>query len=284
MYQRCYISAPAGLELGVLPELLSSRGVAWEWAEAHPYEVTDAIGAIQSADFAIVVLNGTIADYRAVFDAGIALALGKRLLIVQAYSRPLPIDLRKATIVKAGLSNREALSFHLDMFLASPPSSQSFIGSDRKPVEPLAQMPSAKDERLLFTSELERRAYDAVISAGGSAVVEPTHGSDSRFRPDLLAWLGNIDAELLDPVVIEVRTRADANSARQLEKQLLSFMQSTRVRTALVLTADIPPERDQQLSASVLWLTISKFEELTRTGGLGPHVRDNRNRILHGAR
>jgi hypothetical protein len=283
-YHRCYISAPAGLELGVLPQLLSDRTIAWEWAKDHPSDVTDAGGAMRDADFAIVVLNGTIADYRAVFDAGVATGLGKPILLIQTYSRPLPIDLRKATTVKAGLSNSEALGFHLDMFLAVPQVPTSVGPADRPLTSLVAPNSIGKNERRPFNSDLERRAYAAVLVAGGSAVVEPQPDRDARYRPDLLAWLGNLDAELLDPVVIEVRGRVDSKSARQLEERLLRFMHSTRVRMALVLTASSPPDRDQQLSGSVLWLTIDEFEELARTGQLGHHVRESRNRILHGAR
>lgn len=283
-YHRCYISAPTGLELGVLPELLLDRGIAWEWAKDGPFDLVDASGGMRLADFVLVVLNGTIADYRGVFEAGIAIGLGKPILLVQAHSRPLPIDLRTFTTVKAGLGNREALGFHLDLFLASPAISRSPRPVERLPSEALARTSRKREGRTTFETDLERRAYDAVIAAGGSAISEPRSDLDGRYRPDLLAWLGNVDAELLDPAVIEVRSGADAKSARQLEERLLSFMQSTSVRMALVLTTFAPPERDQQLSDSVLWMTIDKFEELARSARLGTYVRETRNRIMHGAR
>jgi fatty acid-binding protein DegV len=114
--------------------------------------------------------------------------------------------------------------------------------------------------------------------------VEPGVDAGSRYRPDLLAWLGNLDAELLDPVVIEVKARADAKTARRVEEQLLSFMQKSRIRTGLVLTADSPPKLSQKISPNVLWMTIDEFENLANNGRLGGEVREVRNRIAHGSR
>ncbi|WP_347093290.1 nucleoside 2-deoxyribosyltransferase [Sphingomonas parapaucimobilis] len=281
---RCYISAPAGLELGVLPDLLADRGVAWEWARKEQPGGIDASDAIRSADFVIVVLNGTTADYRATFETGLAVGLGKPILLVQIHSRPLPVDLRQAASVRTNLSNRDALALHLDMFLATPHSLGTTETSRRGAGDAVPPAPNRAGQRRTFDSDLERRAYEAVVRAGGSAVVQPQSAPDVRFRPDLLAWMGHIDAELLDPVVIEVRGNADKKRARQLEEQLLGFMHATRVRSAMVLTSSPPPFRDHQLSANVLWLTIDEFEELSMTGRLGDHVRQNRNRIMHGIR
>lgn len=282
-YQRCFISAPIGLELGALPGLLADRGISWEWAKDEPIDSHGPTSRIAAADFVLIVLNGTRADYRGVFDAGIAVGLGKPVLLIQAKARPIPLDFRQFTTVKASLSNGEALGFHLDLFLAAPPSTPS------PPVERSEREHASRPSRTRvpqrpFETELEHRAYAAVLDAGGSAIAQPSSGREVRYRPDLLAWLGHLDAELLDPAVIEVRSRVDPKTARRLEEQLLSFMQAARVRTALVLTAAPPPEREQQLSPNVLWLTIDEFESLARTAQLGTHVRKIRNRIMHGAR
>jgi len=281
--QQCFISAPFGLALGVLPELLAKRGVSWEWAKDATLQGQDAKMGIAAADFLLVVLNGTRADYRGAFDAGVAVGLGKPVLLIQTNARMLPLDFRSFTTVKASLSNRDALNFHLDLFLATPTS--ALRPADREVRGSLEQtpIPSKPDQsQIPFKSALELRAYEAIVAAGGSAIYEPRTDSEVRFRPDLLAWLGHLDAELLDPVVIEVKHRAEPITARRLEEQLLGFMHGARVRTALVVTVMPPPPREQQASPNVLWLTIDEFERLAQTGHLGVFVREMRNRILHG--
>ena len=105
-YHRCFISAPIGLELGVLPELLVERGISWEWAKDDTIESQGPTSRIAAADFVLIVLNGTRADYRGVFDAGVAVGLGKPILLIQTRARGLPLDLRRFTTVKVGLRVR----------------------------------------------------------------------------------------------------------------------------------------------------------------------------------
>lgn len=285
-YQRCFISAPFGVELGALPELLGERGISWEWAKGEAGETQNAETGLASADFIVVVLNGTKADYRGIFDAGIAIGLHKPIFLIQTKSHVLPIDFRWFSTVKTSLSNHDALSFHLDLFLAAPhvpPNSTAPAASP--PVRKSSLVPSKPREReRQFDSELERRAYQAIVSAGGTAISEPKSVPEAKYRPDLLAWLGHLDADMLDPVVIEVKGRALPSEVQRLEERLLGFMQAARVRMALVLTAERPPQRDQQLSPNVLWLTIDEFERLTSSAQLGIYVRNARNRIVHGAR
>lgn len=282
-FQRCFISAPFGLALGFLPELLSERGISWEWAKDPTLEGQDAKLGISASDFLLVVFNGTRADYRGAFDAGVAIGLDKPVLLIQTNARTLPLDFRSFTTVKTSLSNRDALRFHLDLFLATPPAALRRAdveeSSARKQL-PISSRPS--QSKAPFETELERRAYEAIVAAGGSAISEPRTDSAAKFRPDLLAWLGHLDAELLDPTVIEIRNRTEPKTARRLEEQLLGFMQASRIRTSLVVTATPPPPREQRASPNILWLTINEFESLAQTGRLGVFVREMRNRILHG--
>src|SRR5690606_15691485 len=94
-YQRCFISAPFGLTLGVLLELLAQRGILCDWPKESLREDQDALTGIAAADFSLVVLNGTVADYRGVYEAGIAVGLCKPVLLIQGKARPLPLDFRR---------------------------------------------------------------------------------------------------------------------------------------------------------------------------------------------
>lgn len=282
-YQRCFISAPFGSALGVLPELLAQRGISWDWAKDTPSEDQDARTGIAAADFSLVVLNGTVADYRGVYEAGVTVGLGKPVLLIQSKARPLPLDFRRFTTVKASLTNIDALAFHLDLFLATPPAASLLANAEDVMREQLPQHGRPREAGTPFASELEHRAYTAILAAGGSAISQPQAYANTKYRPDFLAWLGHLDAELLDPAVIEVKGRVEPKVLRRVEEQLLAFMQGTRVRTALVLTATPLPPREQQISPNVLWLTIDEFEVLAQTGRLGAFVRETRNRILHGA-
>ena len=283
-YARCFISAPSGIDLGALPNVLEERGISWEWAKPDSHINRDASLGIASADFVLVVLNGTRADYRAAFEAGIAIGLRRPVLLIQTKAVALPLDLRRFTTFKANLSNRDALRFHIDLFLATPPSTQSAVGTERSAIDLPTRRPRSREVGLRFESDIERRVYDAVIAAGGSVTAQPQSPKDVRFRPDMLAWLGHLDAEWLDPVIIEVKGRIEPKNVRGLEEQLLHFMEAARARMALVVTAPDDFERDRQVLPNVIWLAVDEFETLARTERLGDYVRDTRNRIMHGVR
>lgn len=283
-YNRCYISAPIGLSLGALPELLAARGIAWEWAQNTNLAEQNSRDQIAAADFALIVLNRTRADYQGIFDAGIAAGLDKPAFLLQSKARPLPVDLRRFASAKVSLSDRNALEFHLDLFLATPRDSVRASVSS-KPVSSLIRRQSDPNSvGPLLKSDMERRVFDAVLAAGGTAIAEPATESHLRYRPDLLASFGAIEPQLLDLVAIEVKTRVATGEALKVEDRLLGFMASARVKTAFVITGAPPPIRGQQLSPNILWVSIELFEDLAHSGRLGGYVRETRNRIMHGLR
>jgi len=281
-YRRCFIAAPFGSELGVLPELLAERNISWQWAAEGVVEPQAPRAAIEAADFMLVVLNGTRADHSSTFAAGIAVGLNKPILLIQTRPLMLPLEYSRFTVVKAKLSNRDALGFHLDLFLAAPPQALPPVDSDR-PHETVSYVSTTRRPQRVFEADIERRVYEAVIAAGGSAITQPTLDSQGKFRPDMLAWLGHLEAEWLDPVVIEVKHSADHKSAAHLDEKLMQFLQTARLKMALVLTGK-PVPQEIGVFPNVLWLTIDDFERLIRTQQLGPYVKATRNRLVHGVR
>src|SRR5688572_28966776 len=81
-YSRCFISAPVGIDLGVLPQLLGERKIAWNWASNDfPVDGRFTIG-IQKCDFAIGILDGSRYDFNVIYEVGVAEGLGKPVLLI----------------------------------------------------------------------------------------------------------------------------------------------------------------------------------------------------------
>ena len=116
----CFVSAPAGMDLGRLPRSLSTRGISWEWAKAAAADVANTYAAIRRADVFIGVLNGSRADYRVIHETGVAAALQKPILLIMSPRRKLPVDLSHFSVAHIKLTDDRALGFHLDAFLAAP--------------------------------------------------------------------------------------------------------------------------------------------------------------------
>ncbi len=286
MSKTCYISAPFGLNLGELPSLLASRNVSWDWASDETLGSENYRRAIQKADMFIGVLNRTKADYRVVHEAGIAAGLDKNILLILTPALKLPIDLSLYSVARAPLSDRTALAFHLDAFLASPKRS---IFEDRDTAGVAALEPTGRSFTNVGTgrqmhSDIERQLCDVLTHNEVSYVAEPLLGDQKRFRPDFLVWLGSQDPELLDPAVIEVKVRVERGKMHVVEQQLMKFMNAAGARSGIIVTQDPAPERKQQGWPNVFWLDIATISHLINTSELGSHLRKARNRAAHGSR
>jgi hypothetical protein len=282
----CFVSAPAGMDLGRLPDFLSTRGISWEWAKAAAADVANTYEAIRRADVFIGVLNGSRADYRVIHETGVAAALEKPILLIMSPRRRLPVDLSHFSVAHIKLTDIRALGFHLDAFLAAP---RRNVFEGRASVASLVPEPpsvSAPTRRRPDTpqSSLEREIFDLIQRTGGSVVAQPEMDQSVRYRPDLLIWLGSQEPELLDPAVIEVKGRDDPRSIRSIEEQLLGFMNTTGVRTGLIITSERVAERAQPTWPTIFWLDLPTFRELLESSRLGPYLRELRNRAMHGVR
>jgi hypothetical protein len=282
----CFVSAPAGMDLGRLPESLSTRGISWEWAKAAVADVANPYAAIRRADVFIGVLNGSRADYRVIHETGVAAALEKPILLIMSPRWKLPIDLRRFSVAHIKLTDDRVLGFHLDAFLAAPRRNVfEGRGSVSSPVPTPPSVPPPTGRRSNTPqSSLEREIFDLIQRTGGSAIAQPETDQSVRYRPDLLIWLGSQEPELLDPAVIEVKGRVDPQSIRSIEEQLLGFMNRTGVQTGLVITSEPVPERAHPIWPTIFWLDLPTFRGLLESSRLGPYLRELRNRATHGVR
>lgn len=285
-FTSCFVSAPAGMDLGVLPEILGERGIGWEWAKANAPEFSNPYTGIRRADFFIGVLNGTRADYRVIHETGAAAALAKPVLLIMSPLRKLPVDLSRFAIVHVKLTDTQALRFHIAAFLAAPGRN---VFEDRSSVsssvpEPPSIPAKKRSHPATPESKLEQEVFDLIQKAGGSAIVQPESNTTEKYRPDLLVWLGSQEPELLDPAVIEIKRRVPRGSIRSIEERLLGFMGTSGVRTGLVITAEAVPERSQPTWPMIFWLDLATFRILLESSRLGSHLRESRNRAMHGVR
>ncbi len=281
-FHRCYISAPFGIDLGSLPILLGQRQIAWNWAAADvPGEVGYATG-IERCDFVIAVLDGSRSDHRVLYEMGVAEGLGKPIFVVAINKRPNTFATSKFAVATVGLDEAVALGFQLDLFLSTPHESIFIRAKQSSELSPPVTPKVAREGiATLEGFALEKRIFDEIIQAGGSAIAEPRN--DLKLAaPDLLMWLPLQEPSLLDPAVIEVKKTATVQVVKNLERQLLPFMQAGGIQSALLLTQDGPPPKFRSTVPYFFWLSVNQFVDLIRSGNLGTHLRHLRNRAAHG--
>ncbi|MFG1182704.1 nucleoside 2-deoxyribosyltransferase [Xanthobacter versatilis] len=282
-YHRCYISAPFGIDLGALTVLLDERAIAWNWAAtAAPGDLSPAI-AIDRCDFLIAIFDGSRSDYRVMYEIGIAEGLRKPVLALATNKRVNPAVQSLFLVVEVGLRESGKLGFQLDAFLATP-HEDIFERGHLKPPQHRSVLPRSEFPPTILSephSNLEKRVFDVIELAGGSAIVEPSN-QDTKLRPDLLIWLAAQEPQLLDPAVIEIKRDASPAQARKVEAQLRQFMSVSGIKSGFLLTEREPPLSFRFKSPNVFWLSVDHFVALTTDGRLGWYVRDLRNRAAHG--
>jgi hypothetical protein len=213
---------------------------------------------------------------------GVGEGLGKPIFVVALNKRINAFAISKFSIATVSLNESSALAFQLDLFLSTPHET-IFVRGQQKIALPNPIVP--KIERgggpVSTGYALERQVYEIIIEAGGSAIAEPENTRSAS--PDLLMWLPQQESSLLDPAAIEVKAVGTTQIARKVEKQLLSFMQVGGIQSAILLTHDQATLSFRPTVPNFFWLSIENFELLIRSGNLGQHLRNLRNRAAHGA-
>lgn len=290
----CFISAPAGANLGVLRAALECRGLR----VLVPHDLT--IGAdwaseiqkqLSRADLVIGVMTADRQSPWVLFELGQASALGRQIvLITSPKADPIPFSLHQFLVIRTDLNNEDAIGFALDQVLSAPEPSKREASTHAKPLVGLG----TKSDDFLKTLErslaandwrsLEQIVADAVRSSGADVVV-PSPVRD--VGADLAVWSDVLEPFVGNPLLIEVKGRLRGKTeATRAIKQLASYVGASGSKWALLLYGDGPDLEGQSISITVpnvLVLSLRSLLESLRTRAFPELVRDLRNRRVHGA-
>lgn len=285
--RRCFISAPYGDDLGVLQRVLDNEDVSWEWETFFPGQlvVTTIIDAIRSADFVIGVLHETRAQSNNLLEIGAALGLGKPLLLLKRGEGGVPSTLAHLECLSTDLQDQKLLSFQVDMFLRSLDKRRT----ERRPNKPSSserkRMPSNLPS-LQLESALEQSLVDAVVASGGR-VTAPSR-KRAEYTPDLLIWLPDADAELLNPAVVEVTGLRDVADLVEKRERLSRFLLSSGLQCGIIALHDAKSStfklQDIRAIPGIYVVSIDALISMLAQDQLASWLRTERNRLAHGAR
>ena len=281
---RLYVSAPSDLDLRPLLDGLKRRG-------ADPYVLSDVapLGAdiaqslrfaISRADRVLVVLTDK-PTLNPVLEAGIALALGKPLLIIAAPGSSIPSNLKGQLIAQARPDDLDAINFALD-HAEAPAVPSADRGSVPRPTgRPLGQ---DRANQLLAMLDLSGkqptgRAYvdvllEAVEDSRGVGVVS----ADPGF--DLGVWSDDLDAIGGNPLLVEIKRSLRPGAVDQVLRALDAH---PTARLALLVYTEPSPRAELARSRfPVLVISLQQLLERMASASFAEVVRDLRNRVVHG--
>jgi hypothetical protein len=286
---RLYVSAPSDLDLRPLLDGLKRRG-------AEPYvlsgvarlgtEILQSLRlAIQRADQVLVVLGDTPAP-NSMFEAGLALGLGKSLLIIAPPGATVPTDLAGQVVARARPDDLNAINFVLDHV------QQHAVRDARRAPGPSGR-PLGGDlaDRLLArVSESGHTVASSIgvlieaIEASGSVAVVNTDG----LGFDLGVWSDDLEAIGGNPLLVEVKRSLMPGAVEQL---LHGLADHPSARLGLVVYLE-PPREDQPPSRTeldqarfpVLVISLQQLLRRMASASFAEAIRDLRNQSAHGLR
>jgi hypothetical protein len=289
---RLYVSAPSDLDLRPLLDGLKRRG-------AEPYVLSDVapLGAeilhslrlaIQMADQVLVVLGDAPAP-NPMFEAGLALGLGKSLLIIATPGAAVPTDLAGQVIAQARPDDLDAINFALDHVQQRTPWETRRTIPPPPGGRPLgAEVVDRLLARLNASGPTEASSVAVLaeaIEASGSVAVVNTE-RDPGF--DLGVWSDDLEAIGGNPLLVEVKRSLVPGAVDQVLRGLAAHPSA---RLGLVVYLE-PPAGDRSPSRAELDqarfpVLITSLQQLIRrmaSASFAEVVRDMRNRSVHGTR
>ena len=294
----CFVSAPAGVNFARIKKLLLEKGLEF----IHPSEIlsygqsiSEKINKlISQSDIFIAVFEDKFESGNTLFELGIAVARKKQIIILTSPSFPLPSDLTEFLTLKISQDNFDALDFAIDQLLAATSKkkkkkeTRSFKGF-REVGKPVGNKIFELKHRLdnlepgIAGDELENFVSD-LLKESGISVIQQSKMPD--VGADIAIWSDDLGAILGNPILIEIkRNIRNRSQALQVTNQLLSYLQKTNSRFAIVLYLEgLPSSSIQEFSKqfNVLFFQLGDFVEQLQNKSFADTIKIRRNIVAHG--
>lgn len=291
----CFISAPAGVNLIKIKSILNEKGLEF----IHPSEIPSSGQSISEkisklisqADFFIAVFDNELPNGNICFELGLAVAQKKQIIILATSNFELPSDLAGFLYLKIDADNIEALGFTVDQLLAVP-----FKRAKKRQIKKPSQISKpigygilelrnrlkSLDSRIAGY-ELENFVGE-ILKESGISIIKQSNRPD--FGADFAIWSDDLSTILGNPILIEIKKSIkNASQVKKVTNQLLSHMDKSNSRSALVLYLEGLPSYEAQSAVhlfNIIFFKLEEFIEQLQEKGFADTVRTRRNIIAHG--
>lgn len=288
--EKFFVSAAPGTNLNRMMDNLRLNGVEVYTAldQISPGEdITEGlVSAIQEADGVIVVLGRQSAAVPA-FEAGIAAALGKQVVVLAGKGVKVPTSLGQFMLVKGGPNDFEAINYALD-HMKGRKFRPSKAMSDKNRTGTLGARADEMILRLTKSTispvDFEKIMADAIKSTG----VIAAEGEDEDEGFDLGIWSDELESIGANPLVVSFKMSSQP-IVKDLHRQLASY---SNARAALLIywspsNVSSKPARAPRGTPGVYpVMAIEAIDLLSqlRDSTFAEVIHRLRNRSVHGVR
>jgi|GEM_PF-4566967 len=277
----CFVATNSRVNLNALRSLLEEEGfrlVLWTDAIFVPGKtgLEHALKVIEEANVVLGVLVGDPADRNALYELGVASALGKSIVLWVDDEADVPSDLQGLPTIKFAPEASGSLRFALRH------ASQQDVPLDRPkesseaPRREIRRAQRRHEDLALWLAEVFRQE--------GATVVEGQEGLGSDFA----LWLPDLEPSVGNPFLVEVKHSIETERAfESAAGQVRHYLNATGGRWGMLVYRVGPPGIEIDPAHGwpmVLALRADELEAMLESATFAEVVHRLRNERAHGAR
>jgi hypothetical protein len=287
---KCYISAPADFDLTRIEELLNRQNI--DHHSFYDFSVGSTFSdlirrKIRESDFIIAILQTN--NSNVLFELGVAEGLRKPTFILVDKELKIPFFLDTKFYYPTNFIDLSLIELALSNFIRDMGNKRkrSFkkdetdtlsVDETTDTLIRLNKLRKNPNEQEIF--DLLKEIFSKVDVQNASIVESPNEGVDLIIRSkSLTPYFGN-------PIIIEVKTGNLSNKRIiETEKKILSYIQNTDAKSAIVLYLDRNNKRFDNIKNvynSILLFDLEDFVNGIASEGFEKLLIEKRNKAAHG--
>jgi Restriction endonuclease len=309
--RRCFISAPFGVDVSAVLDVLNERGIRARRLDSlrAGRSITSVIKSeLHRSDFVCVILPRSADSASTLFELGVAVGLGKPTMVLAEQDVAIPVDLSDWPFGRISLDKPDTVRVAVNSLMqnlqrkARAATERAFqpevaAASYASPPPRLERVPEQAFDREQAFSELGeikmlspadrahkfQRFVSSLFEKAGIPVALESGHSDRGI--DLAFWLDEVSRVIVNPIFVEVKTRLSANSWKESSDQLFHYLTAMRGQCGLLITLELPPSDTPRFTPTlplIVTLTAEELVSLLWSRQLGRELIRIRNRAVHG--
>jgi hypothetical protein len=284
-----FISAPPSMDTKGLRDTFRERGfdpVTIDSVAAVGQSLAELIGeCIDKAEWVLIVFHHG-RNPNVMIELGYAMAKKKRIIALVPPDGEAPVA--DVPYLRTALDNKEAIGFWLDQVLTAPKGKAKPRKGDLKKTKPLG---SAADDLLQELRAAQGRISEARFAAIVRRAIEGSGVSTVVSEPgfadrgvDFAVWSEDVEPQIKNPVVIELKTRLRGKlQFKRAIAQLSKALDSTGTQVGLLIYAEghLTIDEDALFDPRVCVFSLEEFLSGLKQRGFADLLRRARNMRVH---
>jgi len=291
----CFVSfSPDSSRLALeLIDVLDGMGIEGAYHdELASHEISrEVLSAIEAADFICAVTGAQPADAQVAFELGLALGLGKPVLLLTKTGSDIGYDLAgRIQVVRTKSGHIDEVRRDVSRFVKHVRLKPTKDSNDETSLNQQGQLQGELSHlRGIKDVALRRRSLTGLVAEafeqqGAEVLREGGVGRAAEY--DLLVWSDPLVSELGGPIIVECKYYAGGTgsvlvNARHAFNQLASFVESSSAKVALLVYDHDRPNHltlTEYETPQALAFSIDDFVMAIEAGHLADEIRRKRAR------